>query len=231
MCQAAGYWLGENLNVALDAMDFVDCYDRWITGFVRADAGTEYALSSSDLNALHEELAQCINSHLSATDTHPARWGFKEPRSMFLLPCFSAVAPGFKFIHVLRDGRDIALSANQNQLNKHGEALLPARGEMCTDAERSIQMWSAANERAADYAERALAGRYLRLRFEDLCRDSERTTKQILTFLDAPESMCQTLSEGIQTPASLGRWRALEPERRESLTLAGANALKRFGYL
>ena len=35
---------------------------------------------------------------------------------------FHAISPALRFLHVVRDGRDMALSENQNQLRKHGEA-------------------------------------------------------------------------------------------------------------
>ena len=48
----------------------------------------------------------------------------KNPRSMFLLPFFDSYFPALKFIHIVRDGRDMAYSKNQNQLHKHGSTLL-----------------------------------------------------------------------------------------------------------
>ena len=41
------------------------------------------------------------------------RYGFKAPVAMTLLPFWQALEPKLKFLHVVRDGRDIAFSANQ----------------------------------------------------------------------------------------------------------------------
>ena len=41
------------------------------------------------------------------------QYGFKAPVAMTLLPWWKELNSHFLFIHVLRDGRDIAFSANQ----------------------------------------------------------------------------------------------------------------------
>ena len=44
---------------------------------------------------------------------HNVKVGFKAPVSMTVLPCIVHLYPRVMFLHVLRDGRDIAFSANQ----------------------------------------------------------------------------------------------------------------------
>ena len=46
------------------------------------------------------------------------RWGFKAPASLAALPVHQRFWPNMNFVHVLRDGRDIALSDNQNQVDR-----------------------------------------------------------------------------------------------------------------
>lgn len=46
------------------------------------------------------------------------KYGFKAPVAMTLVPFWSLLLPNFKFLHVVRDGRDIAFSANQGPVNK-----------------------------------------------------------------------------------------------------------------
>jgi hypothetical protein len=43
-------------------------------------------------------------------------WGWKGPRSVYFLPFYQAVfKDNFRFLHVLRDGRDVAYGDNQMQ--------------------------------------------------------------------------------------------------------------------
>ena len=47
------------------------------------------------------------------------KWGFKAPVSMLLVPFLKEMAPGgLKFLHVVRDGRDIAFSGNKTPVSK-----------------------------------------------------------------------------------------------------------------
>jgi len=47
-------------------------------------------------------------------------WGWKEPNSYLLLDHYPEVFPGFRYIHVIRHGLDMAFSKNQNQLYNWG---------------------------------------------------------------------------------------------------------------
>ena len=46
---------------------------------------------------------------------------------MFALPLYKWLFPDFVFVHVLRDGRDIALSGNQKQVTLRSPHALPPR--------------------------------------------------------------------------------------------------------
>src|SRR5438128_2372897 len=69
------------------------------------------------------ELAGVLAAHVRELE-RGSRWGWKEPRSIFLLPFLDECLPSLRYLHVVRDGRDMALSENQNQLRKHGGAFL-----------------------------------------------------------------------------------------------------------
>lgn len=43
------------------------------------------------------------------------KYGFKAPVSMTLVPFWASTIENFKFLHVVRDGRDIAFSSNQGE--------------------------------------------------------------------------------------------------------------------
>ena len=113
--------------------------------------------------------------------------------------------PGLRFLHVVRDGRDMAFSDNQVQLRKHGDAVLgPARGE--PEPERSIALWREINLRAAEHGER-LGERYLRVRFEDLAAEPVATARRILAFLGLDGDAERIAAEEVGAPDTIGRWR------------------------
>src|SRR5205807_8226874 len=116
-----------------------------------------------------QEFQQALERHLSGSTAESTRWGWKAPRSVYLLPFLHAQFPQLKFIHVLRDGRDMAFSKNQNQLRKHGRAILNWRERWFYPVPlRSLLLWERVNLRAAEYGEGRLCENYYRVRFEDL---------------------------------------------------------------
>jgi hypothetical protein len=213
-------FIGDDLNKSEDAVQFAAFSDRWINRYQRGDHAVA-GLIANDLRAL-------VIHHTQPRATGQV-WGWKEPRSIYLLPVLDQELPGLRFLHVVRDGRDIAYSANRVQLRKHGEAVLGASAE--PDEVRSIGLWSEVNLRAADYGERELGERYLRIRFEDLCAEPPRVIEQILCFFDLdadPGRVSATV--GVHAPPTLGRWRTQAPASVARLEERGGDALAKFGY-
>jgi GT2 family glycosyltransferase len=207
-----GMFVGSDLNRSLDALDFAAFFDRWVGRELTPEAAAE-------LRAL-------VTRQHTEADGRP--WGWKEPRSVYLLPFLAAELPGFRFLHVVRDGRDMALSGNQVQLHKHGDAVLGPSDE--PEALRSIVLWREVNLRAADFGERELGQRYLRLRFEDLCAEPSARVAEVLRFFGLDGDAERIAADEVQAPPTLGRWREADPELRGALTERAADALERFGY-
>jgi Sulfotransferase family len=231
IAKLAGYNLGAKLNSAEDALEFYSFHDRWINPFVSARRRRE-KVTPWQAARMKEDFHAALARHLPGAERRETRWGWKAPRSIYLLPFLHVQFPQLKFIHVLRDGRDMALSQNQNQIRKHGPAVL-SWGERLFRSltERSILMWERVNSDAADYGETSLRENYLRVRFEDLCAKPLETTVQILNFLGAtidPEPIART---EIMPPGSLGRWQTSSPQIVSKLEAAAAVSLRRFGYL
>ena len=236
--ETAGLFMGHGrkLNHAGDAMDIEPVLDAYINPILSATNTLDY--EADDLPkklraAAGRDLVIAVARLLNALPAPQARWGWKNPRSMYILPLIHALFPEVRFIHLLRDGRDIATSDNQNQPRKHYEALF-AEPLNETDPSGSIRLWAAANLAVADWAERNLGERYLRLRFEDLCAEPENSVRHILEFAGFKDPEIQpalvTAGETVAAPSSLNRWRQLDPAIAETLTRQGAAALTRFGY-
>ena len=181
---------------------------------------------------MKEDFYAALARHIPEAERRGALWGWKAPRSIYLLPFLHGECPHLKFIHLLRDGRDMALSQNQNQLRKHGEAVLTFSERLFrSTAERSMLLWEKVNLRAADFGESQMPDKYLRVRFEDLCEAPLETTTKILNFLEAVIDPAAIAHSEITPPKTLARWRDCSPRVVAKLERAGGDALKRFGYL
>ncbi|MBA2523374.1 MAG: sulfotransferase [Solirubrobacterales bacterium] len=102
------------------------------------------------------------------------RWGDKTPAYMLSVQRIGRVLPEARFIHLIRDGRDVALSQSARSINEQ-----PPPAEQ---AGRWVKRIRKAREQAS-----ALKGpRYVEARYEDLVRDSETTLRRICEFIELP---------------------------------------------
>jgi hypothetical protein len=219
----AGLFTGTELNESEDAWRFGDYSDRWINAYLsRRDDG----LPAEVERAMLDDLAALLVEHCAAL-ARGQPWGWKEPRSLYLLPFLHRHLPSLRLLHVVRDGRDMALSTNQNQLRKHGAAA-PIPSDLPVP-ERSIALWSWVNLRAARYGEEHLGERYLRIKFEDLCASPVEIAGGILRFFELSGDSALAL-DAVSDPSSLGRWRDDSPATIAALEEYGGRALVELGY-
>jgi hypothetical protein len=231
LARHAGYDLGRNLNEAEDALEFYSFHEKWINPFVSAERG-DRTLSQLDAALMETEFQSALDRHFPTSLRIDRRWGWKAPRSIYLLPFLRRQLPDFKFIHVLRDGRDMVLSTNQNQLRKHGAAVLSWRERLFRSMpQRALLLWERVNLYAVEFGESKLGENYLLIRFEDLCAKPVETTAHIMNFLGArvdPEPLARA---EISPPSTLQRWRSYPPGLIARLEKLGGNSLRKFGYL
>jgi hypothetical protein len=115
-------------------------------------------------------LASAIECFFVAyADAHgKARWGDKTPGYSIELPLISALFPEAVFVHLIRDGRNVALSLME----------VPRPPRSFAEA---AQVWRArVSTGRADGS--ALGDRYLELRYESLVEDPESSLKQICSL-------------------------------------------------
>jgi Sulfotransferase family len=226
----SGYDLGRNLNAAEDALEFYSFHDKWIDRYLKTERHGS-GLPGVDSERMKLEFQTALDRHRSSNQKE-AHWGWKAPRSIYLLPFLCTQLPQLKFIHVLRDGRDMALSSNQVQLRKHGTAVLTWRERLFRSTpERSLLLWGKVNLRAAEFGESTLGSNYLRIRFEDLCAKPLETTARIINFLGARVDPGLVAKVEISPPSTLERWRASPPALIANLERLGRDSLRKFGYL
>ena len=225
-----GTFIGTNLNPYEDALDLAAYYDRWINRYLAARKAGEEAALHDEMEA---ELRDVLATHLAELPADARAWGWKEPRSVYLLPFLNTVLPTIRFLHVVRDGRDMAFSDNQKQLLKHGDAVLGpdllSRVAPTRRAARSIELWGKVNTTAADFGEKVLGERYRRIRFEDLCREPEASAARIYEFFELEGDAAEAARE-VRDPGTIGRWQSKSRRAIEALDRRGRDALVRFDY-
>jgi hypothetical protein len=99
------------------------------------------------------------------------RWGDKTPRYVRHISLLAALWPDARFIHLIRDGRNVALSYADVPFGPKNAAT-------------AAKLWSG-RVRAGLRDGRALGGkRYMEVNYEDLVEDAEGETKDLCEFLE-----------------------------------------------
>jgi hypothetical protein len=222
---AGGMFIGKDLNFANDAIAFGAYSDRWINVYLQSRVHRPENVAAE----MASDLASVVGIHCGSLPAGAPCWGWKEPRSIYLVPFLHSCLPDLRFLHVVRDGRDIAFSSNQQQLMKHGSAALERRVSWRRSV-RSIALWSRVNLMAAEYGERVLGSRYLLVRFEDLCADPARVVEIVYAFLGLDGDISAATAE-VNPPEGIGRWRNRRKGLVRTLERQAEPALRRFGYL
>jgi hypothetical protein len=221
IAQEAGYFMGNNLNHALDSFDTGKWVKKWIPPFLEGTANTD---------AMMAELDAALLDQRRGIPSPSTPWGFKNPRGIFMLPVYHQRFPEMRFLHVVRDGRDMAFSDNQHQSEVYGEYLINDAIKDAPTAVRSIALWSRLNMQTLHFAHQHLGNRYLLLRFEDLCAKPAEAIAQIAAFLGVKRDLLHAATALVSPPESIGRWRHQDPHLIPQVLEAGQEALREFGY-
>ncbi|MDD5410224.1 MAG: sulfotransferase [Methylobacter sp.] len=211
-----GVSMGLHLNVSEDALAFVPLYERYINQYL-------VGLSVNYQHLADELLAAMINHRRNSLDAH--HWGWKNPRSIYLLPILDSLIPGLRFVHVVRDGVAMSTSDNQAQLEKHGSYVLQDDMQTLPKKERSLLLWTIVNNAAADYG-KTMGDRYFLVRYEDACENPSKA------FSAIGASLGLKLPNVWDVPLRPPRMRqdSINQDFSPMVIEQATTALKRFGY-
>lgn len=171
-------------------------------------------------------------------DTKKSRLGDKTPNNLPFIHKIGSVFPEAKIVHLIRDGRDCALSMMKSRSGLNFRNLF----ELASN-------WSSDNKGAADFRRRK-PDACLLVRYEDLIADPEKVLRAICAFLDEPfvPEMLQfnrgtfakenaavldhhrNLAKGILSN-NVEKWRnGLSADQVKVYDSLGGGILKEFGY-
>ena len=98
------------------------------------------------------------------------RWGDKTPRYVENIPELAALFPEARFIHLIRDGRDVALSYADVPFGPKNVA-------------KAAELWANRVARGLRDGRELERGRYIEIMYADLVEDNEGEIKDICAFL------------------------------------------------
>jgi hypothetical protein len=154
--------------------------ERFATDLVAHERFARWAVGDDELRGALGDCAptdfpgavRAVFSHW-ATRQGKQRYGDKTPGYLTELTLLAALFPEARFVHLIRDGRDVAMSYSD-------EFRLPATN--------AIRRWRGQVRNAREDGRALGDGRYREIRYEDLIADPGSTLREICSFIDLPFS-------------------------------------------
>jgi hypothetical protein len=113
-------------------------------------------------------------------------WGWKEPNTQMYAEELLTLKPHLKYVHVLRNGLDMAFSNNKQQLYNWGPqfGLEPSTAESQEEVFRQqLELWIRSTKRILEVQQRFPDRVYL-LNLTELCTHSQEQLQRLYAFLD-----------------------------------------------
>jgi Sulfotransferase family len=194
---------------------------------------------------------------LAAAGHGGRRFAEKDPENCFIVPFLTEVFPDAVFIHVCRDGRDVAVSHSEKpwlaatstgtgQRGRGGTAWGAAprfwveperRAEFSavSDLARSAWMWRRFTGSALAQLAELPPDRALHLRYEDVTDQPAQAAERVADFLEVADPAARAALHGgfaKARPDSVGRWRAkLGPAELADVRQQAEPLLSQLGYV
>lgn len=151
------------------------------------------------------------------------RWGDKTPEYAHHLPELYALYPDARYVHVVRDGRDVALSTFRTQF---GAKNVHTAARDWVRSIESVERFRIAHPKA----------RVLDVRYEDLLDDPEGVFGALIEFLQigGGDGLAQRIGAAARLELRSGnssKWRTgLKPPERRRFEAIGGTLLSHYGY-
>ncbi len=165
----------------------------------------------------------------------PHRWGWKDPRSTITFPVWLRVFPRARFIHIIRNGIDVAISINRRAVQRSQDwkrKLFPKDySPAALDLEYCFRLWEDYVSFALDHRYLIPEDQYFELRYEALLESPVHQLRAVLEFIGYPfEVECLRQACEIVNPARLDNSAYAVPYRDQIPKLVDSLVMKRLGY-
>jgi len=234
-------FMGGQLNESLDALPLLNLVE-WVVereypSFALLRQPQEWP---QDLQNL---VGAVLDAHLAGWE--PGRpWGWKLCETVYALPVVAALFPAARFVHLVRDGRDVAFC-------DHVSPELPFWRKVYfgTDAVRSWRGMPLDNPayvrnshlyNAQHWQESARLGRhygamlgssYYEIYYEQLCRQPVEQGRRLMAFLglQTDEAALAATAKNVR-PDAVGKYRSRPPSKQKAVQRLIEPTLLAFGY-
>jgi len=227
-----------------EAVRSEQAWNRWLTRWLASDRWRDQQLDEGEFRRRisatdrSERAVFLLFAEMTAERTGRERVGEKSPSHYKAVEHIASLFPGAKFIHMIRDPRDVVASRLNTGYTKP------------VSAARHAQSWRRAIRAHFELSRTMPADRYTEVRYEQVISDTEGTARELCRFLGeefSPEMLLfhtrdksgfakreERWKSGTRRPIyadSVGRYaRKLKPRQIAAVECVVANEMKQLGY-
>lgn len=214
-------------------LEHIGQLNRLWRGMVKDVPGFYTALPEPKLQYLLDALYRQQIAEYGAT-----RWGDKTPVYVRYIPILDEIFPSAQFVHVIRDGRDAAVSAREKWPDRR----------LYMDTYYLLRNWVENVETGQTAGKYLGSSRYLEVHYERMVQETQNTLEQVCAFLEEsfhPDMLnhlrlARQIGPGPQghveamqpiSKASIGRWRIqMTPFDQKMANRLAGRTLLTLGY-
>jgi len=245
LVRRSGIYMGAHQNESGDSEDILGLVEyvveHYYPDFNRLWRGDE--CPDTELCAL---IVRAFRRHLGRGE--PQRWGWKLCETAYVLPLIDYLFPQARYLHLIRDGRDVAFSDHVPPFNTFWQKIYTDSagmrywhglwfGRMSKLAYRvdplpyNVQHWINSVTVGRHFGA-MLRERYMETRYEDLCLSFDDEARRILTFIGAENDpmAIASLRSSIGTGA-IGKFRRRSSWQRLRVEQLARPLLIALGYI
>ena len=161
-------------------------------------------------------------------------WGWKDPRTTITVPIWQRLFPNARFVHVIRNGIDVAISIHRRAMASGSHWRKRFSRDLSPDTRRfeyCFQLWERYVSFVLAEKDAIRPEEYLEVRYEDLLRRPHDHLECIVEFLghsahpDALRAACERVD-----PSRLDNSRYAEPYQDLIPALASSPLMQQLGY-
>lgn len=160
-----------------------------------------------------------------AKHTRMERWGDKSPEYVFNLPILKELFPDARFVHIVRDGRDVALSSY-----RHGTMGVQ-------NAYMAAKQWRDSLLKVKEFEKTLESDQFLEFRYEDFLNNPVEIFSRLIAFLQIDDADCSLLnfiSENIGNDVKKGNYNKWKKQFSRSQRMlyeeTATDMLQAYGY-
>ena len=214
-----------------------DVIDRGFTELIKRIALRSIAGTASDeiAEASLQTFQVAAFQYYSRVGKHERSWGWKFPETYLITPYVARTFPAARYIHLIRDGRDIAFKEHLTDDEKRplGKGLLSKIQALGPPRHLQAALsWAFQVDNFDQFRQSVDPDQVYDIRFEDLCLSPHETIEGLSDFLHM--SLTQRCREYLHTcvdPDKVGQYKLREPHLIREVESRIEDTLRRYGYI